>query len=1034
MAGPFDTFDNDQDTIHAENVADFELSGHFSLDELAALEDPDNPDLDEGREIGASTAYIMEQARIHGATPGYDEPDTREIYDPEDAHTAILRVMDLVTTRIAPDDSPLEPDRVQLLWGIVHVLNAQADRLFRAADKLGPEIRDLQKAQDGNEVTALQLQRATERGWDLQGRAEAFERMRNTAAVGYQDHTGQIWRVREPRASTTNRSEQHAAPRLAMKDYTHARNHMSRRQGTRIAIASGLNPGRALVWATLDRLYKQHPDLVILHGANSRGADAIAKEWAAANDLPIRAFPPNYTKLSGDEALKERNTRIADEKPDGLVVFPGAGRGVPADLVRKIGDAGIPVTRIDGTAQIADASKQLLAGFTLEGGALASARDIDDNPNRGYDRTLQAATAAGAVQAHDTAASAFVYAVQSLIHHVTPDGYQVADERENMLWGIANVINTQLKRVDTELDRVRNDPDMPAAQRDAAAGEIEARKETFQTLFRDATAIYRDEARQPWQEHSFGKTRDVATSALVESQSFLNHVDRRLHEAHYREGPVVAVAGDKIAAEVQDLHYPAVARTLDAVKAKYPDMKLAHWGNENGYDKLVAAWADENRVPQITCLPDFARHGKQAAPYERNSEMFRDLQPKGVIAFGPGSGKLVADMVQKAERLDVRVMSVDPAQDPSLKASSPDPAAIHETRQAITSQYTELFAAAGQQPERLPYQEGFKDFHRLVTDTLQAGHQPEQFATRLESLRSDLDHHAGCREGIEKLAADLREVCGALDDMREWAVENPGRPIETAPGFNIWMRDRDEALNEWHEVREEPDLQEHLALCPIDMGVHAGRLEAPDLPTLFHDSSLNRNLEATPEPIASSLERVSELYQRTLDFVHKAPELLPYAPQFEELRASVQEAASACAGDPARSERLEALSTQLADAEKRMSDIQFTARDMSQACVKVLGFEQWSRENARPVHEAPDFPAWRANADQLLAQFETQQADPAMAPHLEHCSAARQANEQAAALLRDERFQVPVVPEVHVAPERTQTRTVQHGASRGMSA
>ena len=209
------------------------------------------------------------------------------------------------------------------------------------------------------------------------------------------------------------------------------------------------------------------------------------------------------------------------------------------------------------------------------------------------------------------------------------------------------------------------------------------------------------------------------------------------------------------------------------------------------------------------------------------------------------------------------------------------------------------------------------------------------------------------------------------------------------------------------------------------------RLESPDLPTLFHDAALSRGDHASPEPVATSLERVSDLYRQTLDFVDRNAELLPYAPQFEELRASVRQAVTACAGDPARSERLEALSDQLARAEQRMSEIQFTSHDMSQACVKVLGFEQWSRDNARPVHEAPEFPAWRANATLLEVP---QRNDPVLAPHLEHCSAARQANEQAAALLRDERFKAPVVPEVHAAAEQTRTRTVQQGASRAMSA
>ena len=43
-------------------------------------------------------------------------------------------------------------ERESLLWGFVNMLDVQTQRLDREADRLVPEMRDLQREQDGSEI------------------------------------------------------------------------------------------------------------------------------------------------------------------------------------------------------------------------------------------------------------------------------------------------------------------------------------------------------------------------------------------------------------------------------------------------------------------------------------------------------------------------------------------------------------------------------------------------------------------------------------------------------------------------------------------------------------------------------------------------------------------------------------------------------------------------------------------------------------------------------------------------------------------
>ena len=141
------------------------------------------------------TAMVCEQAELFGATPGPDEFDNRPVWDKGEATAAVLRAFGILA-EAAPDGTQLAEERASLLWGFVNTLDAQTQRLDRAADRLIPGIRELQREQDGSEIRSRELELATDRANNLTERRDAFEQLRDTAAEAYRSETGEVWRPR----------------------------------------------------------------------------------------------------------------------------------------------------------------------------------------------------------------------------------------------------------------------------------------------------------------------------------------------------------------------------------------------------------------------------------------------------------------------------------------------------------------------------------------------------------------------------------------------------------------------------------------------------------------------------------------------------------------------------------------------------------------------------------------------------------------------------------------------------------------------
>ena len=72
-------------------------------------------------------------------------------------------------------------------------IRAPSNSLDRAADRLMPELRDLQRAQDGTEIKSRELELVTDRAQNLTHRRDAFEIMRDDDAEAYRADTGDTW-------------------------------------------------------------------------------------------------------------------------------------------------------------------------------------------------------------------------------------------------------------------------------------------------------------------------------------------------------------------------------------------------------------------------------------------------------------------------------------------------------------------------------------------------------------------------------------------------------------------------------------------------------------------------------------------------------------------------------------------------------------------------------------------------------------------------------------------------------------------------
>lgn len=202
------------------------------------------------------------------------------------------------------------------------------------------------QCRDGSEIRSVELERLAAQKLTLLEHRNAQEFFRAAADL-FEAHTGSSWRPRS--CSEVN----HRALTSAM---VHSRDLLpaSRRVDKEVLIPAGANIAFAdgpdcndhsRIWDVLDTALAKHPDMVLLHGGSSKGAECIAACRVEARKIARVICKSDWTKHATAAPFK-RNDALLQTLPIGVIVFPGSG--ITGNLADKARVLGIPVWRFDG--------------------------------------------------------------------------------------------------------------------------------------------------------------------------------------------------------------------------------------------------------------------------------------------------------------------------------------------------------------------------------------------------------------------------------------------------------------------------------------------------------------------------------------------------------------------------------------------------------------------------------------------------------------------------------------------------------------
>lgn len=231
-------------------------------------------------------------------------------------------------------DTALEADAEDMAWGFVNLFHRAGQRKSNQLDRAADEIRALLAGADGSEVHSSNLEEQTERAQAAEASMIAFEAMRETAAALYLHETGSSWKP-----ASSSRARHGAMLTSAVingRDYLRARRERRRDahipEGTPVIFAGGRGKQDSAehaktfadnIWVTLDKVANSVPEMVLVHGGDTKGADRLAASWAERRGIQQLAF--SLDRRLGARAGFKRNEQMLSLDPRYVVAFPGTG-------------------------------------------------------------------------------------------------------------------------------------------------------------------------------------------------------------------------------------------------------------------------------------------------------------------------------------------------------------------------------------------------------------------------------------------------------------------------------------------------------------------------------------------------------------------------------------------------------------------------------------------------------------------------------------------------------------------------------------
>ena len=228
----------------------------------------------------------------------------------------------------------LGADAEDLGWALVNVFHRSAQRKSTALDRATDEVRALVATADGSEVHTHDLETQVERAQCAESAMLALEEMREIAAGLYLNEFGSSWKPVS--SSRLSHGAMLTSALVEGRDFLRARSEAKRRaampEGTPVVFAGGrtrqANDADAVtfgnnVWSTLDKVRDRVPDMVLVHGGDTKGVDRLASSWAERRNVPQVTF--SLDMRLGARAGFKRNERMLSLDPRYVIAFPGNG-------------------------------------------------------------------------------------------------------------------------------------------------------------------------------------------------------------------------------------------------------------------------------------------------------------------------------------------------------------------------------------------------------------------------------------------------------------------------------------------------------------------------------------------------------------------------------------------------------------------------------------------------------------------------------------------------------------------------------------
>ncbi|MEO7170234.1 MAG: DUF2493 domain-containing protein [Sphingomonas sp.] len=292
---------------------------------------------DEGEAQPGSTAYLLQEMQLYGHRPFEDEPDHRPLPDERIARGAVAEIFDALASCLS--DTRIEPDLEDIAWGIVNVFHRAGERVERELDDNEQAQKRFQREQDGSEVKSVELERKIAEGITMLERRDAMEFFRDASADQFRIHLRKPWLPRS--GPMVNRKMLTSAvldsrKQIDKRAWQDAR--VLNPDGVRIVFTGGADYNdHQRIYAVLDKVRANLPNMILLHGATPTGAERIAACWARDRDVPQDPYRPDWNRHKKAAPFK-RNDAMLEAAPRGVVVFPGTGiQDNLADKARKMG-------------------------------------------------------------------------------------------------------------------------------------------------------------------------------------------------------------------------------------------------------------------------------------------------------------------------------------------------------------------------------------------------------------------------------------------------------------------------------------------------------------------------------------------------------------------------------------------------------------------------------------------------------------------------------------------------------------------------